>query len=131
MQHGNWALWALLPLLIFLAPESARAGSVDQVTVDIGVMFASGASLTLGTNVINFASADPDTTPSIPATQNPVPVTCRITGAFLSNVTLVVQASGNLVSGGNSIPINQVTWTATGSGYTSRNHEQHHAGAGR
>ena len=94
-------------------------------------MFASGASLTLGTNAINFPSADPDTTPSIPASQNPVTVTCRVTGAFLSNVTLKVQAGGNLVSGGNSIPINQVTWTVTGSGYTTRNHEQHNVGAGR
>ncbi len=117
MWHWKWAVWALLPLLAFLGYRSAAAGSVDQVTTDIIVMIASGAALTLSTNVINFPSADPDTTPSIPASQNPVQVQCVITGAFLSNVTLTVQASGNLVAGGNSIPINQVSWTATGSGF--------------
>ena len=116
MRHWKWAVWALLPLLTFLGP-GAYAASVDQVTVDIGILFATGATLTLGTNAINFPNADPDTTPSIPASQNPVTVRCRVTGASNSNVTLNVQAGGNLVSGGNSIPINRVTWTVTGTGY--------------
>ena len=53
MRHWKWAVWALLPLLTFLG-SGAAAASVDQVTVDIGVMIASGATLTLGTNAINF-----------------------------------------------------------------------------
>lgn len=119
MRHWKWAVWAMVPLLTCMGMGLAYAGSVDQVTTDIIVMIASGATLTLGTNAINFPDANPDTTSVIPATQNPVSVTCRITGAFLSNVTLTVQAGGNLVSGGNSIPINQVSWTAVGSGFTA------------
>ena len=117
----NWKrlVWILAPLLACWCPGTAVAGPGDQVTVDIGVLFASGASLTLGTNTINFPNADPDTTPSIPASQNAVTVRCRITGGVASNVTLSVRANGNLVSGGNSIPISQVTWTATGNGYVA------------
>jgi hypothetical protein len=117
MWHWKLAVWVLLPLLTCWSFGSASAASVDQVTTDIIIMIASGAALTLSTNVINFPSADPDTMPSIPASQNPVQVQCVISGAFLSNVTLTVQASGNLVAGGNSIPINRVSWTATGSGF--------------
>ena len=87
--------------------------------MDVGVLIASGATLTLGSNTISFPNADPDATPAIPATQNSVSVRCRITGATGSNVTLTLQANGNLISGGNSIAISNVTWTATGSGYSS------------
>jgi hypothetical protein len=115
MQHWKWATWALLPLLIFLGPGSAAAGSVDQVTVDISIFLVSSVTLTLTPNTINFPDANPGTTPSIPATQS-VSVTCQINASGSSSwtSTLDVQATGNLISGGNSIPINMVSWTATG-----------------
>jgi hypothetical protein len=119
MRHWKWALGALLPLLTFLCSGLVFAASVDQVTVGVDLMIASSATLTLGTNTINFPDAGPDTTPSIPASQNPVTVRCRVTGASNSNVTLNVLANGNLVSGGNNIPISKVSWTATGTGYTA------------
>ncbi len=117
----NWKclVWVLASVLVFWCPGSAVAAPGDQVTVDVGVLIASGATLTLGSNTISFPNADPDATPAIPATQNSVSVRCRITGATGSNVTLTLQANGNLISGGNSIPISNVTWTATGSGYSS------------
>jgi hypothetical protein len=117
MQQWKRVVWVVLPLLTFLGSGSVSAASVDQVTTEIIIMIASSATLTLGTNTINFPDALPDSTPSIPASQNSVTVRCRITGASGSNVTLNVQANGNLVSGGNSIPINRVSWTATGTGY--------------
>jgi hypothetical protein len=117
----NWKclVWVLALILVFWCYGSALAAPVDQVTVDVGVLLASGASLTLGNNTINFPNADPDATPSIPATQNSVSVRCRITGGLGSNVTLTLRANGNLISGSNNIPISNVTWTATGSGYSS------------
>jgi hypothetical protein len=109
----------LAVLLVLRCYGPAMAAPGDQVIVDMRVLFASGATLTLGYNTINFPNADPDTTPSIPASQNPVSVRCRITGAIASNVTLTMQANGNLISGSSSIPISNVTWTATGTGYVS------------
>ena len=49
MRHWKWAVWALLPLLTFLVSGSAAVASVDQVTTDIIVMIASGATLILST----------------------------------------------------------------------------------
>lgn len=119
MRHWKWAVWALLPLLTCLGPGSATAGSVDQVTTDIGIFLASSVTLTLTPSTINFPDANPDTTPSIPASQNPVQVRCRVVGSGSWNLILDVRATGNLISGGASIPINMVSWTATGAGYTA------------
>ena len=119
MPNWKWLVWVLSPILVFWCFGPAMAAPGDQVTVDIGVMLASGAQLTLGTNTISFPNADPDTTHVIPASQNSVTVRCRVTGAIGSNVTLSLRANGNLVSGSNSIPISNVTWTATGTGYSS------------
>lgn len=117
---GRWQFYILIVGIVGLIlgyPGSGQAGPADQVTVDIGVMIASSVTLTLTPNTINFPSADPDTTPSIPASQNPVQVRCRVVGSGSWNLILDVQATGNLISGSNSIPINQVSWTAIGTGF--------------
>jgi hypothetical protein len=119
MRLRKWSEWAIVLLLTFTSSGLALAGPVDQVTVDIGVLIASSVTLTLTPNAITFPDANPDTTPSIPATQNPVAVQCRVVGSGSWNLILDAQATGNLISGSNSIPINQVRWTATGAGYTA------------
>ncbi len=60
MQQWKRVVWAVLTLLTFLGSGSVSAASVDQVTTDIIVMIASSATLTLGTNTINFPDALPD-----------------------------------------------------------------------
>ena len=78
------------------------------------------AKLTLGVAAINFADADPDTTPSIPATENAVSVTAKVRTGVSSTSTLTHRASGNLSAGpGITIPITNVSWTATGAGYVA------------
>ena len=67
--------------------------------------------LTLSTTSITFASADPDTTPSIAAAA--VTVTYRIRGAGNISFRISLLASDDLNSGAATIPISLVTWTAT------------------
>ena len=67
--------------------------------------------LTLSTSAIAFASADPDTTPSIAAA--PVTVRYRIRGNDGGNWRVTLLAGGDLTSGAAAIPISRVTWTAT------------------
>jgi hypothetical protein len=67
--------------------------------------------LTLSTTSIAFASADPDTTPSIPAAA--VTLTYRIRGAGNISYRITLVASDDLNSGAATIPISLVTWTAT------------------
>jgi hypothetical protein len=76
-----------------------------------------GATLTLSVGSISFPSASPGTTPSIAATQNPMNVAVKTTGAAIWALTVL--ANGDLTSGGDIIAINNVTWTATGAGFVN------------
>jgi hypothetical protein len=66
--------------------------------------------LTISPLSISFASANPDTTPSIAAA--PIVITVRVrqnAGPW----TLTVLANGDLLSGPSWVDISNVTWTAT------------------
>lgn len=73
---------------------------------------AQRVDLSLSSTSISFPSADPDTTPSIAA---PVmQVTYRVRqNAYDADWQLTVLASGDLSSGIATIPVSNVTWTAT------------------
>jgi hypothetical protein len=60
---------------------------------------------------ISIASADPDTTPVVSAA--PAMITYRVRGNGNDPWLLTVLASGDLRSGPSTIPISQVSWTAT------------------
>jgi hypothetical protein len=66
--------------------------------------------LTISPLSISFASADPDVTPQIVAA--PIVVNVRVrqnSGPW----SLTVLANGDLLSGGSTVDISNVTWTAT------------------
>ncbi|MEW6657605.1 MAG: hypothetical protein AB1424_02985 [Thermodesulfobacteriota bacterium] len=96
---------------------AARAFSTDT-TVDINANIGSSAQLIITPSAINFRDADPDTMPSIPANENPVTVMASAQTTGNKTVTLTVIAYGDLVSGNDRILIDNVTWTATGSGFS-------------
>lgn len=82
----------------------------------LGVVLATPAmaqtlDLTLSTSSISFASADPDTTPSITAAA--VTVTYRVRNNAGGGWRITLLAGSDLTAGAVSIPINLVTWTAT------------------
>ena len=93
----------------------------EQATANLAInaTINARAKLTLSTNTINFPDADPDATPSIPGAENAISVTVKIRTGSSSSSTLTHQAAGNLISGSNSIPVSNVTWTASGSGFSS------------
>ena len=86
------------------------------VMTDVNATSTCSATLTINSSSITFPSANPDLVLSVPATQNPVSVNASVQIDDKSTVTLTALAGGDLVSGGNTISINNVTWTATGSG---------------
>lgn len=100
-----------------LGMSAVSWAATDQETVTINATVSAKAKLTLGEAAINFADADPDTVPSIPATENPVSVTVKAQTGGASTVTLTVAADGDLDSGTDTIDITNVTWTATGAGF--------------
>lgn len=116
MALQGLALMFMAVAVITGAP--AWGAATDTVVVAVDAPLASSASLTLGVSAIVFPDSDPDTTPSVSATQNPVSVTANAQTNPGSTVNLNVRAP-NLRSGANTIAITNVTWTATGSGFLS------------
>ena len=112
-----------LVLIICFSLVMFSGGAFAQVTdtepLTINAVVAGAATLVLGTNTINFASADPDTVPSIAATENPVSVTVRARTGSADTVTLTHIADGPLDSGTDTIAISNVTWTAGGAGFVA------------
>ena len=84
-----------------------------QTNLTINATVSSRAELTLSPLTINFPDASPTTTPNIPA-DSTVTVTANVRTGSSSTPTLTVLANGDLLSGGDSIPISNVTWTASG-----------------
>lgn len=113
MMKAVWSGVAAIGVMLFMAaPAYAQATATGSLGVTATV--SAKAKLTL-VGSIAFADADPDVVPTMTATAVDIDVKARTSGA--GNVTLTVLAGGDLVSGGNAIPVSNLTWTATGSGY--------------
>ena len=82
----------------------------------ISPVFAQTVTLTLRDTTVSFADANPDTTPSIVGNPDPVRVVVNVTGNGGNNWRLTVLAAGDLSP---SIPISNVTWTVTGTGFVA------------
>ena len=67
--------------------------------------------LTISPSTITFANADPDTTPSITAPS--ITVTYRVRQNVDGSWRITLLAGGDLTAGSATIPITNVTWTAT------------------
>jgi hypothetical protein len=80
---------------------------------------ADTARLTLDVATLSFPSADPDSVPQISAVENPVTVEVTVRCGNPSIADLTVLSSGDLLSGIDAIPIDRVSWTASGNGFTS------------
>jgi hypothetical protein len=90
--------------------------ATDSKPITVSATVSATAKLTLSVATVTFPDADPDTTASIPAVENagPVSVTAKGKTTAGSNITLTLQAAGDLSNGSDTIPIANVTWTAAG-----------------
>ena len=68
-------------------------------------------TLTVSPSTITFAAADPDTTPSIAASS--ITVSYRVRNNAAGSWRISLLASGDLTAGSATIPITNVTWTAS------------------
>jgi hypothetical protein len=121
ISSNRWKLWQGLsvPLIALVFWGLASPAAAFNTTAEVGVSapLASSAQLSITPSSINFPNADPDTVPSIPATENPVTVIANAQTNGNKTVTLSVIANGDLIFGSSTIPIGNVTWTASGSGF--------------
>ena len=103
--------------LVLMAGGVFAASDPKNLTINATV--SATAKLSLDKVSISFSDADPDATPSIASTDNPVSVTAKVKTGSASNATLTHLAAGDLVSGSDNIAISNVTWTASGAGYVA------------
>lgn len=93
-------------------------GQVQQSkTFTLSPTVAAMAKLKLGLLTLNFPDQDPDGFPSVSADVNPLSVTSSARTGSNSTATMTCLAGGDLVSGTHSIPISNMSWTSSGSGY--------------
>ena len=107
-------------VMAFLACSFWMVGGVSAATytqgLTVNATVASTGKLTISPTTISFPDADPDVTDPIPANSN-VSVSVKARVASGGSVTLTHKAADDLKDGTKTITIDNVTWTATGSGY--------------
>jgi hypothetical protein len=102
-------------LIVLVAAGSAPAAQTSNATLNAPI--TSMARLSLSSAAITFPDADPDTVPSVQASQGPITLTAKARTAPNGTVTLTVLASDHLRSGINTIPASNITWVASGAGF--------------
>jgi hypothetical protein len=91
----------------------------NTANVTVGATVSATAKLYIASVSVTFANADPDTTPSITATEGAIAIDAKAKTSTGSTVTLTVLAANDLQgSGSDIIAINNITWAATGAGFT-------------
>ena len=101
-------------------PRGGGGTESKTVTATLSVNLGSRAKLNFnGISGLSFPDAAPDNFPSVSANINPLSVTSSARTGSSQAATLICLASGDLVSGTDTIAISNMTWTATGTGYAA------------
>ena len=103
----------LMILALTLVGAGASWGAQATANVTLGATVSSSAILTLSATSISFPDADPDTVKSIPANENGAIVTAKVKTGSATTASLKILAADDLKSGTDTIPITNVTSTAT------------------
>jgi hypothetical protein len=103
----------LMMLALTLVGAGAAWGAQATADVKVAATVSSSAKLTLSASTVTFPDADPDTVKSIPANENGAVVTAKVKTGSATTATLKVLAADDLKSGSDTIPITNVTSSAT------------------
>ena len=117
MKKAVWrGIIAVAGVLAISTPVFAQANDTANVAVSVNV--SARAKLTLGSAAISFADADPDVTANL--TSSAISMDVRARTSASGTVALTVLANGDLTTtGGDSIAISGLTWTASGTSFVS------------
>ena len=111
----------LIPLFLSfcLLPSKILTAATDSKSLLIKANVGPAAKLIVTNYSITFPNTDPDEQKQIPALENDIKVTVKVRTESSGQVSLKIMAEGDLVSGSDSIPIQNVIWQATGLGFMS------------
>lgn len=100
--------------VLFAAPAAAQ-----QATATLNATLPPTARLSISTSSVTFPDANPDLVPVIGSSPPAVTITAKARASSGATVTLTVEATDDLRSGMDTIPVNNVTWTAAGPGFVA------------
>ena len=103
--------------LVALTAATSAAQATATSTVLVSAAVSATAKLSLGASSIHFIDADPDITSSIPQTEPAITITAKAKTSTGGHVTLTVLSGSDLTSGTDTIPVSNVTWTVSGTGF--------------
>jgi len=98
---------------------AGRVPAAQTSNATLNASMNSVARLSLSSAALTFPDADPDTVPSIQASQGPITVTAKARTSPNGMVTLTIRAGDQLRSGLNTIPESNITWVTTGGGFSN------------
>ncbi len=108
-----------IALVLIVVAAGAEPAAAQTANATLNASVNGLARLSLSSATISFPDADPDTVPTITASQGPITLTAKARTSQNGGVTLTVLASGPLRSGLKTIPESNITWTAAGAGFTN------------
>jgi hypothetical protein len=103
--------------VVAIAVTQPLGAATDTKSVTINATVSAAAQLTVSTATLTFPSANPDGTPSISATEGVVNITAKARTGSAATVSLTLKADADLTSGSDTIPVSNITWTASGAGF--------------
>ena len=109
----------ILAISIWLVASGMSRAATDSKPLVIKARIEKLAKLIVESDTITFPSVDPDERKQVPATQNDIKVIVKARTGTTSPVNLNMVADGDLISGPDTIPIQNVTWQATGPGFVA------------
>jgi hypothetical protein len=113
MKNIIAAVFGVLCLALGLGAQTSQILAVNA-QVD------SRFKIEISSNAVTFTrTVDPRTAPLIVQNEPPIQIRVKATRGFFQSVYLRIQANGDLSDGlGHTIPVGNVTWQATGDGFT-------------
>ncbi len=108
-----------LMVSMWTVASGISTAATDTKSTVIKVKVGKVAIVIANTNTITFPEMDPDEIRQIPAIPNDVKVIVKVRtgGTDLTNLNII--ADGDLRSGSDTIPVQNVVWQASGQGFRS------------
>jgi len=118
MSTGKKLLLIALVMTSWLASSGRSIAATNTKSLLIKAKIDKVVKLIVDTNTLVFPIMDPDEVRQVPALQNDIKVTVKARTGSTSPVNLNIIAEGDLISGSDTIPIQNVTWQASGQGFS-------------
>lgn len=95
------------------ASAAAQQSAVATLAANLGSL----AKLTFSSSNISFPDADPDLVPQVASSPAALIITAKARASRLAIVTLTVSTADDLRAGITTIPVSDISWTASGAGF--------------